>query len=130
MNTLKTSISLHSIWTVSWFSSVAHLFNLGCLDYRTLALSCITRKNYLINRLRKELEKLYVDQWEKERQNIIRKQQKSKIELYSNIKSSYDLKQGRHKNIFREQRISKLCCSNLVGDEFHYLFVCHEFSFG
>ena len=41
------------------------------------------------HRLRKELEKLYVDQWENGRQNIIRKQQKSKLELYSNIKSSY-----------------------------------------
>ena len=44
---------------------------------------------YLINRLRKQLEKLYVDQWENERQNIIRKQRKSKLELYFNIKSIY-----------------------------------------
>ena len=89
MNALKTSISFHSNGTLSWFSSVAHLLNLGCLDYQTLALSFTTRKKYLINRLRKELEKLYVNQWENERQNIIRKQQKSKLELYSNIKSSY-----------------------------------------
>ena len=67
-NALKTSILLHSNGTVSWFSPVAHLLNLGCLDYQTLALSCITKKRYLINRLRKELEKLYVDQWENERQ--------------------------------------------------------------
>ena len=89
MNALRTSISLHSNGTVSWFSSVVHLLNLGCLDYQTLALSFSTKKKYLINRLRKELEKLYVDQWENERQNIIRKQQKSKLELYSNIKTSY-----------------------------------------
>ena len=68
---------------------LAHLLNLGCLDYQTLALSFTTRKKYLINRLGKELEKLYVDQWENERQNTIGKQQKSKLELYSNIKSSY-----------------------------------------
>ena len=54
-----------------------------------MALSSITKKKCLINHLRKELEKLYLDQWENERQNIIRKQQKSKLELYSNIKSSY-----------------------------------------
>ena len=47
MNALKTSISLHG--TVSWFSSVAHLLNLGCLDYQTLALSYTTKKKYLIN---------------------------------------------------------------------------------
>ena len=81
MNALKTSISLHSNGTVSWFSSVAHLLNLGCLDYETLALSFTTKKKYLINRLRKELEN--------ESQNIIRKQQKSKLKLYSNIKSNY-----------------------------------------
>ena len=111
----------------------------------------------MINRLRKELEKLYVDQWENERQNINRKQQKSKLKLYSNIKSSYrretyiddvrdvqtrkcitqislsahkfPIGQGRYKNIPREQRICNLCCNNLVGDEFHYLFVCNEFTF-
>ena len=89
MNGLKTLISLHSNWTVSWFYSVAHLLNLGCLNYQTFALSSISNKKCLINHLKKELEKLYVDQWENERQNIIRKQQKSKLELYSNIKSSY-----------------------------------------
>ena len=95
-------------------------------------------------------------QWENERQNIIRKQQKSKLELYSNIKSSYrretyiddvrdtqtrkcitqirlsahkfPIEQGRYKNIPREQRICNLCCNNLVEDEFHYLFICNEFS--
>ena len=93
---------------------------------------------------------------ENERQNIIRKQQKSKLELYSNIKSSYrsetyiddvrdiqtrkcitqirlsahkfPIEQGRYKNIPREQRICNLCCNNLVGDEFHYFFICNEFS--
>ena len=123
---------------------------------QTLALSFTTKKKYLIHQLRKELEKLYVDQWENERQNIIRKQQKSKLELYSNIKSSYrretyidyvrdiqtrkyitqirlsahkfPIKQGCYKNIPREQRICNLCCNNLVGHEFHYLFVCNEFS--
>ena len=28
----------------------------------------------------------------------------------------------------REQRICNLCCTNLVEDDLHYLFVCHEFS--
>ena len=41
-NALKTSISLPSNGTVSWFSSFAHLLNLGCLDYQTLALSYTT----------------------------------------------------------------------------------------
>ena len=114
------------------------------------------RKKYLINRLRQELEKLYVDQWENKRQNMIRKHQKSKLELYSNIKSSYrretyiddvrdvqtrkcitqirlsahkfPIEHGRYKNIPREQRMRNLCCNNLVGDEFHYLFICNEFS--
>ena len=120
----------------------------------TLAFSYTAKKKYLINRLRKELEKLYVDQWENKRQNIIRKHQKSKLELYSNIKSSYrretyidddvqtrkcitqirlsahkfPIEQGRYRNIPREQRICNLCCNNLVGDEFHYLFICNEFS--
>ena len=35
---------------------------------------------------------------------------------------------GGTKNIPRKQRICNLCCNNLVGDEFHCLFVCHEFS--
>ena len=56
------------------FPPVAHLLNLGCLDNETLARSCITKKKYLINRLRKQLEKLYVDQLENERQKITRKQ--------------------------------------------------------
>ena len=110
----------------------------------------------MINGLRKELEKLYINQWENERQNILRKQQKSRLELYSDIKSSYrreayiddvrdiqtrkcitqirlsahkfPIEQGRYKNIPREQRICNLCCNDLVGDEFHYLFICNEFS--
>ena len=69
--------------------TIAHLLNLCCLDYQTLVLSYTTKKKYVTNRLRRELEKLHVDQWENERQNVIRKQQKSKLELYSNIKSSY-----------------------------------------
>ena len=97
-----------------------------------------------------------MDQWENKRQNIIRKQHKSKLELYSNIKSSYrretyidnvrdiqtrkcisqirlsahkfPIEQGRYKNIPREQPICNLCCNNLVGDEFHYLFICNEIS--
>ena len=36
--------------------------------------------------------------------------------------------QWRYKNIPKEQRICNLCCNNLVGDEFHYLFVCNKFS--
>ena len=52
---------------------------------------CITKKRYLINRLRKQFEMFYVDQWEieNERQNVIRKQKKSKFELYSNVRYSY-----------------------------------------
>ena len=46
---------------VSWFSPVAHLLNLDCFNYQTLALLCITKKKYLIKRLRNELEKLFVD---------------------------------------------------------------------
>ena len=41
-NALKTSLLLHSNGTVSWFSSVDHLLNLGCLDYQTLALPYTT----------------------------------------------------------------------------------------
>ena len=44
---------------------------------------CITKKRYLINRLRKQFEMFYVDQWEieNERQNIIKKQKKLKFEF-------------------------------------------------
>ena len=64
MNILKTSISFHSNGAIP----VAHLLNLSWLDYQTLVISYITKKKYLINRLSKQLEKLYVDQWENERQ--------------------------------------------------------------
>ena len=40
----------------------------------------------------------------------------------------FPIEQGRYKNIPREQRICNLCCNNRVGDEFHYLFICNEFS--
>ena len=89
--------------------------------------------------------------------DIIRKQKKWKLELYSNIRYSYrrektyiddirdvqtrknitqirlsahkfPIKQGRYKNIPREQRTCNLSYNNFVGDEFHYIFVCHEFS--
>ena len=39
----------------------------------------------------------------------------------------FPIESGRYKNIPREQRICNLCCNNLVGDEFHYLFICNEF---
>ena len=40
----------------------------------------------------------------------------------------FPIEKGRYKNIPREQRICNLCCNNLVGDEFHYLFICNELS--
>ena len=45
-----------------------------------------------------------------------------------NTNHKFPIEQGRYKNIPREQRICNLCCNNLVVDEFHYLFVCNEFS--
>ena len=60
MNALKTSISLPSNGAISWFSPVAFSFIKSWLSrlYQTLALSYTTKKKLLINRLRKELEKL------------------------------------------------------------------------
>ena len=153
MNALKTSISLHSNGTVS---QLLIYWILVVLTTKLWYCRTQPRKKYLINCLRKELEKLYVDQWENERQNINRKQQKSKLELYSNIKSSYrretyiddvrdvqtrkcitqislsahkfPIGQGRYKNIPREQRICNLCCNNLVGDEsITYLYAMNSF---
>ena len=37
----------------------------------------------------------------------------------------FPIETGRWRNINREDRICQKCSSSLIGDEFHYLFVCN-----
>ena len=38
----------------------------------------------------------------------------------------FPIEKERYENIPREKRTCKICTSNLIGDEFHYLFECHD----
>ena len=38
----------------------------------------------------------------------------------------FPIEKERYENIPREKRTCKICKSNLIGDEFHYLFECHD----
>ena len=107
---------------------------------------------------RKRLEKAFIEKWNAERQDIIKGQKKSsKLELYVNLKSHYGrekyldnlvdaksrkfvtqirisahkfpVEQGRYVNTPREQRLCNICDCKVVGDEYHYLFMCRESTF-
>ena len=38
----------------------------------------------------------------------------------------FPVEQGKYVNIPREQRLCNICNWKLVGDEYHYLFLCRE----
>ena len=39
---------------------------------------------------------------------------------------NFPIEKERYENVPREKRTRKICKSDLIGDEFHYLFECHD----
>ena len=131
---------------------VAHLLKLGDIDFSSLTMSRDLRKNSWIKLYTRKLENLFVQKWNEERNKILR-DRKSKLELYSSIKANYGfekyigfindtqsrklltqlrvsahkfpIEKERYENIPRGKRTCKICKSDLIGDQFHYLFECH-----
>ena len=131
----------------------AHLLKLSDIDFSNLTMSRDLRKNSWIKLYTRKLENRFVQKWNEERNKILR-DRKSKLELYSSINANYgfvkyidfrkdtqsrklltQIRVSAHKfpiekecfeNIPSGKRTCKICKSNLIGDEFHYLFECHD----
>ena len=158
INALKSSFHINHNGGTSWFSLVGHLMKFLDLGYTKSLESLAVGPRSSTKSFRKRLEKAFIEKWNAERQDIIKGQKKSsKLELYVNLKSHYGrekyldnlvdaksrkfvtqirisahkfpVEQGRYVNTPREQRLCNICDCKVVGDEYHYLFMCRESTF-
>lgn len=142
---LQVSRKLNHNGTFTWFTTFSNLL-------RSIDLSLNDDIRVLQLSVRGKLQQLFINEWQKSRQEIISGGRCSKLDLYSKIKCNYKFEEylnqlpnfqvrravtqlrisahqfpvekGRYYNIPREQRICNFCTLYEIGDETHYLSKC------
>ena len=131
-----------------WFDFVQQIMKLTQLTHLDLS-----NFNNFADLFKVKLQQSYLNKWQK----TLNKQENNKLDTYNSFKKDYKYEQyldsvknkkfriamtkyrisahklpiesGRYKGINRDNRICKLCNTNDLGDEKHYMFHCSHESF-
>ena len=148
MYKLMFRLDCQNIFKSQWISNVKNILNESGLSYVWLDQENITNGDWIKEKLKENLHDQYEQTWSTNVYNsskcltyrIIKTKlqlEKYLIDLSPNVAKplckfrtsnhKLPIEKGRYYNIERKDRLCLKCNLDVVGDEFHYLFVCPFF---